>query len=944
MSMNEIVIQIDDRAESMDAHGGKKISSLSISPNGKYAVTYSIDDNTIEGWIVENSELILDPEINVYRLSEEPERPIIIKVNDSKTVCYYYDWPVIEKIVIFQMSNYHRPLEYNQTIKYSRYNPIYMIYFEKNGNLAMFCPNKLLVYKVDKSNKLILDHEISNIKTRGVIDVDNNILWSISSEYLFEYKLSGSEIPVPKRYSLGFQIVRNHIDNFTIKGFVIKVKLVSGEKLNDNFLLVFNIPRDEEKQNIFLYNTIDTNKHVDVTEIFDKAGGFILYEYNSELNVAFGLVNGSVSRQKIDRNEFFNKVDNNNDTFDMENIRLLISKGERNMNMDFNNQEYKWRINKFKLSVYLNDEVICSKIMILRPINSISCKVLNNNALAMKDDQTLIIFEFDINSKSIKIKYIYFHHNKLNKEDFSGSTLPMMDPESVKELKRINGCIYTEWIKCFIKDDEWFMKYGETLLPILKNHTDPELIRRVYNKCTRLVKENPNRNLKFLKFISMKDLYDIYPDYFTKFNSEMFMFLNPSNKKINSKERSYHFSTFSQDSEILNNHYLRETNFYKNHITRAIQINIVGGKKYLILHQVNLLRLAKKGFTQIGTVKQLLDITASYPTYYFDLLPDDIFNLYKISLIFGVYHLIFELRKIFWYRKKYFLSILSCFDFIVYLYATYTSICWVMNGDIVDMPNWKPSVSCLLLCLKFILFLRIFEQFGRFFAIMFEVAKHVFFFLVILSMIIVSFANAFFLLLHPKVPGLVHDLVNYDDPNNPWTLSNAYAQLDINGNPLNETLIQIPDSNTNSFYGFPSSLFATYLFLTGNQNPLSPWGLSPENMTLHILTVVFSFLIVIYLMNLFIGILNKTIEKVNDKALYLTQKAKVMAEIELFYLLPHQRRWRHWFPEVIYYVVDVKKTRKYVKEAINKGNWENGDWPEMKNEILKLLDMEDAIK
>ncbi|CAB4445082.1 unnamed protein product [Rhizophagus irregularis] len=79
-----------------------------------------------------------------------------------------------------------------------------------------------------------------------------------------------------------------------------------------------------------------------------------------------------------------------------------------------------------------------------------------------------------------------------------------MDPESVKELKRINGCIYTEWIKCFIEDDEWFMKYGETLLPILKNHTDPaELICRVYIKCTQLVKENPNRNLKFLKFISL---------------------------------------------------------------------------------------------------------------------------------------------------------------------------------------------------------------------------------------------------------------------------------------------------------------------------------------------------------------------------------------------------------------------------------------------------------
>ena len=63
--------------------------------------------------------------------------------------------------------------------------------------------------------------------------------------------------------------------------------------------------------------------------------------------------------------------------------------------------------------------------------------------------------------------------------------------------------------------------------------------------------------------------------------------------------------------------------------------------------------------------------------------------------------------------------------------------------------------------------------------------------------------------------------------------------------------------------------------------------------------VLFSFLVVVYLMNLFIGLLNMAMEKDNDRASYLAQKAEVIAEIELFYLLPFQRQWRDWFPEVM---------------------------------------------
>ena len=80
-------------------------------------------------------------------------------------------------------------------------------------------------------------------------------------------------------------------------------------------------------------------------------------------------------------------------------------------------------------------------------------------------------------------------------------------------------------------------------------------------------------------------------------------------------------------------------------------------------------------------------------------------------------------------------------------------------------------------------------------------------------------------------------------------------------------------------------------------------------------------------MNLLIGLLNIAIEEDNNRVSYLIQKAevnnininysfsvniliylnfyflKILAEIELFYLLSHQRRWQTWFPEVMYVIL-----------------------------------------
>ena len=65
-----------------------------------------------------------------------------------------------------------------------------------------------------------------------------------------------------------------------------------------------------------------------------------------------------------------------------------------------------------------------------------------------------------------------------------------------------------------------------------------------------------------------------------------------------------------------------------------------------------------------------------------------------------------------------------------------------------------------------------------------------------------------------------------------------------------------------------------YFNLSGDRSSLGAW--SPKgNTVLIVQMVIFSFVIVVYLMNLFIGLLNLAIEEDNDRAFYLAQKAEV---------------------------------------------------------------------
>ncbi|RGB32851.1 hypothetical protein C1646_743692 [Rhizophagus diaphanus] len=275
-------------------------------------------------------------------------------------------------------------------------------------------------------------------------------------------------------------------------------------------------------------------------------------------------------------------------------------------------------------------------------------------------------------------------------------------------------------------------------------------------------------------------------------------------------------------------------------------------------------------------------------------------QLLVASIILGSIHLSFEIRQ-----------------FI------YNPIKWIRDA-------WN------IFDIKFLLFFRAFESFGVYFTIIISVAKKIASFVVVLLIIIIGFAHAFYILLSPetKISFETYTNTSINDLNNPWNLVPTYIQVYEDGTTnSNSFIIQKPDGNTNMFTNFKMALFAVYLFLTGDSRALSNWTYN-DNSTLAILVVLFSLLIVVYLMNLFIGLLNIAIEK--DKVSYLIQKAEIIAEIELFYLLPHQRRWYAWFPEVIHYYASVDKTREKIKEMISKGEWKT-EFPELKQNLLNEL-------
>ncbi|CAI2194832.1 8315_t:CDS:2, partial [Funneliformis geosporum] len=319
--------------------------------------------------------------------------------------------------------------------------------------------------------------------------------------------------------------------------------------------------------------------------------------------------------------------------------------------------------------------------------------------------------------------------------------------------------------------------------------------------------------------------------------------------------------------------------------------------------------------------------TAAASTNYENIASESIRNRLLIAtIVLGFIHLTVEIRQIIYDPIEW---VIDPWNYFV---PTISSIYWLYADE---KPYFWLSISCLLLDFKFLLFFRAFELFGVYFVIIVGVANKIASFLVILFIVLLSFAHAFWILLQPrKYYSLDKSPTDHDDPNNPWELTDKYNQILDNGTIV--TFVQQPDKNTNMFIDYGSSLLSMYLYIIGDSNALPNWEYL-DNPQLTILIVLFSLLIVVYLMNLLIGLLSNAIDEDNNRVSYLVQKAKILAEIELFYLSPGQRRWKSWFPDVMHYHAAVKETRREIQKLKKEGEWSTDKFSIIKEDLLKML-------
>lgn len=120
------------------------------------------------------------------------------------------------------------------------------------------------------------------------------------------------------------------------------------------------------------------------------------------------------------------------------------------------------------------------------------------------------------------------------------------------------------------------------------------------------------------------------------------------------------------------------------------------------------------------------------------------------------------------------------------------------------------------------IFFRVFQLCGTYFAIIIGVPKKAFPFLIVLFFLLFGFAHAFFILQAddnaiPSIPSSIFDPSDYK-PNNidsPWNKTTVYHVF-LNGTIYqNVTFIEDPNSKKNLFDGFIRSLLSVYLLLIG---------------------------------------------------------------------------------------------------------------------------------
>ncbi|GBC19313.2 hypothetical protein GLOIN_2v1881126 [Rhizophagus irregularis DAOM 181602=DAOM 197198] len=927
--MSNIAVEIDIGNDIDKPHNSEPITKIEISPNEEYLVTYN-SDKILYQIFVSNDKKLAYIDYNEYlEICDMNSKQKIILDCGVNYNYNYYTFTLKGEFILREGFDF---------ISISKYDKLYLFSNNSIYEYNLITRKSIRIFKKDKIE--LISYELKNY-----ISYDKNII--IGNDENFIYIRINNKIIV---YSIDFKIpfvsldINNINDVIQLHNFMNRtclipslIPLLSGSIIKELYWDKC-LDRLKEKGQLSkkcqarsLLNKIRTTTKY----VFGIRDGHIIKIKHEEIlaknSSKFEIPNEIIENWYVDddfknKKETYKTVDLLNIIFNnryMDTIHALFQEIDHikynEVTLTQNLIEWKLKLDKgiIRLEVFGNNTVNSQDPICTREENINAGQYVLGFKL-FNDSDIIILTTID--------KYYYLKiENKDNiieqlknyKEIFSKPTLPLSNYDSLKH--------YDKW-ETYIKDNkERLLKYGVELLTFAIEEHKLDLIEDIYKKCINYFIEDLGNNRMYLSIITstMALLNKSYPDYISRYSSETTMITDSSFYSIEYKNINLHLYSSSEYPQIIN-------------LTKSIRwckYNLLMseiGDKHIIMYLMLI-------SIQILIILPLLPIFYIY--HFFVKAKEELFKHTTTPTIIFMNPYI----KFVNYPQKY-----NWFKELIK--PQYSPFVETINKDIYKTWNGETLIDFkwnnygkyyyALIWIVYMAFLGCFtaaatipQQY-----IDEDTQNQLLIASIILGFIHLSFEIRQFI--YNPIRWFrnfwnIFDIIAFFFP-----IAPAYYQLFADGTVnQNQYFIQPPDGNTNMFVDFGTAIFAMYLFLIGDSSALSNWTYK-DNPSLVILIVLFSLLVVVYLMNLLIGLLNNAIEKDNNKASYLVQKAEILAEIELLYLLPHQRRWHEWFPEVIYYYADVDKVRRKIKEMINEGEWNTGEFLELKQDLLNRLNIQ----
>ncbi|UZO23571.1 uncharacterized protein OCT59_015904 [Rhizophagus irregularis] len=548
--MSDISVEINDDADKIDVdkidvdknddkiftfddgrHNGKPITTIAISPNEKYLITYSEKDRSIVGWNVEDKDKVQLKFDQTVKINED--EIICLCVSDDKKLAYINVNKYGYMINIIDMNNEDKKIAlsfdknidplyctfnlkgefilYSIVTTYFGYHKIIWIYSTQTKNNKWECKR---FYRISKDYYVI---SISKYDKVYLFSNDYICEWNINTEKRVNIFVNNKDKNKIETKNIGiFSNEKFNILKVNDKIIVYSIELgiiIASLDINDDIQLynfmyhtgLFLLPSlfyyTPDKEIKYCWNS--KYKNMDNQTLFDKPTDEPTdAPTDDQTKFVFGILNERVWKSKFYENTSKTKVikcdDDDKKTYNhlnvhsfnpyMDTVSTLFQKVTTNggykeeltesienlIKWEIYSDYYKIRLEVFK-KINTEWELISTRIE-NHPYRFnhylIASSLFNNNDIVILAEFGILIYTFSENNKSISLNYFYFVN-----ADYYNTYKEMVQhykrifSKSTLPLPNYDGFRLNGWVLVAINNKSSLLKYGVELLTFaIKEH------------------------------------------------------------------------------------------------------------------------------------------------------------------------------------------------------------------------------------------------------------------------------------------------------------------------------------------------------------------------------------------------------------------------------------------------------------------------------------------